>query len=114
MGGDARHQQVNVTTDEHQTRTAFVGLQIGKGNSTETTSPTLNAVIDFVFCRIVLEKVFEAQSLPIEVFGVASDQLRHVLVKPEPFGQGQSFNRLFDFMQRFHVAKLAAWPSLGK
>jgi len=58
--------------------------------------------MDFVFRRIVLGKTFKGQPLPIEVFSVATDQLRHVLVKPESVRQRQGLDCLFDFMQRFH------------
>src|SRR6266498_100218 len=63
--------------------------------------PTLNGVINLVIRRVVLEKILKPEPLPVEVFGAASDQLRHVFVESESLWQGQGFNRFFDFVQRF-------------
>src|SRR6185437_912534 len=55
-----------------------------KGNSTETMSPTLNAVIDMIVWRVVLKETIKSQSLPVQILNIATDQLRHVLVEPKP------------------------------
>ena len=54
------------------------------GNSTETMSPALHAVIDVVVRGVVLEEPIEREALPVEILDIPPDQLRHVLVEPKP------------------------------
>lgn len=68
----------------------------------ETMSPVLNVVIDMIVRRVVLEEPVESQSLPVEIFDIPANQLRHILVESKPVGQRQRFNRLLNFLQRFH------------
>ena len=54
-----------------------------KGNSPATTSPTLDAVIDGVIGRIVLEKLLDGQPLPLQVFPIAADQVWDVALQTQ-------------------------------
>lgn len=51
-----------------------MGLQVGEWKSTETTSPTLNLIIDLIVRGVVLEEIIESQSLPVEVLDIPANQ----------------------------------------
>ena len=73
-----------------------------KGNSTDTTSPTLNAVIGRVVRRVVPEKLFDGQSLPVEFFWLAANQVRQIPIQPKLVSERQSLDCFFNFLNGSH------------
>jgi len=59
-------QGIAFTNVEKQARALFELLEIGKGNSAVTTSPTSKTVTGPVFRRIVGEEFLKTGTLPIE------------------------------------------------
>ena len=59
-----------------------------KGNSTDTTSPTLNAVVDRIVRGVVLEELFDGQSLPVDFFRSAANEMRQVPIQPKLISEG--------------------------
>ena len=73
--------------------------------SNKTMSPVLYAVINVIVRRIVLEKLFECQPLPVKILPATPDQLRHVIVKPQSLCQRQRLDREFDLQNSAHAVK---------
>lgn len=84
MCGHTGNHQIHVAAEEASPGRRLWVWRSEKGNSTETMSPTLNAVIDMIVWRVVLEETVESQSLSVRILNIPTDQLRHVLVEPKP------------------------------
>jgi hypothetical protein len=72
--------------------------------TSHTGSP---AVIDRIVGRVVGEELFQTGALPIEVFGLASDQIRKIAVNLQTLRPRQLFDRLFDLLHRAHPRKIS-------
>lgn len=102
MRRDPGQQKIAGIDCQHYAGRRFRPCMSVKGNSTETTSPTLNAVIHRVVRRVVLKELFDGQSLPVEFFRCAANQVRQVTIQPKLVSEGQRLNRFFNFLNGIH------------
>lgn len=73
-----------------------------KGNSTDTTSLTFNTVIDRIVRGVVPKTILDCQSLPVEIFRCAANQVRQVPTQPKMISKRQSLDRFFNFLNGSH------------
>jgi len=64
-----------------------------------------NAVIHRVVRGVVLEKLFDGKSLPVEFFRCAANQVRQIPIQPKLVSKRQRLNRFFNFLNSSHE-----WP----